>query len=556
MRSRLTAAAFVVTLAAIPVAGILQYRWIDRVAEAEQERDTARVRNALNRLASEFDAEITRAHMAFGPGPMPLSGAAWLGERMTEWTSRAPVPQVIAEAWLIPSDDEPGVRIDRSGVIIPALRGPAEFDRTGPPPWRGPGAAVGTVDGRTALIMPTMPRPFRGPPPDGPRPEGPPLPPPATRVIILDDAFLTGTFIPSLVHRHLGDGQYDVEVVRTGTDVSRADATVSLLSVRPDCLMDRPGGGRGRGMRGPGMRVFVPHVDVLGLPARDCGPAEMAHWTLVARSRGGSLASAAASFRTRSLAASAGVLLLLSGAVIALWVSVHRARVLAQRQVEFATAVSHELRTPLTVMRLAGDNLASGMALTPEQTRRYGETIRREAERLGNMVEQVLTFARAQRPDWSVRKAPVDPAAVVEGALAACDQVLRDSGVEVIREVEPNLRPVNADSNLMISAVTNLLTNAARHGSSGKWVRVRAYGNEDSVVFEVADRGPGIGSRDIRHIFKPFYRGHGAAKTKGTGLGLHLVQRIAAAHGGSVSVESASGAGAAVRIRLPREVPA
>jgi signal transduction histidine kinase len=103
----------------------------------------------------------------------------------------------------------------------------------------------------------------------------------------------------------------------------------------------------------------------------------------------------------------------------------------------------------------------------------------------------------------------------------------------------------------MISAVTNLIANAARHGGSGKWVRVRAYSSGDSVVFEVADRGPGIAARDLRHVFKPFYRGKGAAKTKGSGLGLHLVQRIAAAHGGSVSVESSTGAGAAIRIRLP-----
>jgi signal transduction histidine kinase len=82
-------------------------------------------------------------------------------------------------------------------------------------------------------------------------------------------------------------------------------------------------------------------------------------------------------------------------------------------------------------------------------------------------------------------------------------------------------------------------------------VRVRAYSGDEAVIFEVADRGQGIGSRDIRHIFKPFYRGRNAQTTKGTGLGLHLVQKIAAAHGGSVSADSAPGAGAAIRIRLP-----
>jgi len=403
-----------------------------------------------------------------------------------------------------------------------------------------------------------------GPPPGDRRPDGPPMPS-GIRVLILDETFLTETFIPRLVRRHLGEDRYDVQVRQQSNVIFRtseftnADAQVPLLSVRPDCLTDRPGGrggpGAGFGMGGPG-RGFRPHVDVLALPARDCGPAERAYWTLAVRSREGSLANAAEAFRIRSLAASAAVLLLLSAAVIALWVSVNRARVLAQRQVEFAMSVSHELRTPLTVMRLAGDNLANGIAQTPDQTRRYGVTIRREAERLGNMVEQVLTFARAERSEWTVHKTAVDAAAVVDGALAASEQLLRESGMEVIREVESNLPAVYADPNLMISAVANLLANAARHGASGKWVRVRAYGSDEAVIFEVADRGPGIGSRDMRHLFKPFYRGHASAGVKGTGLGLHLVQRIAVAHGGSVSVDSSSGAGTAVRIRLPREISA
>ena len=541
MRNRLTAAAFVLTLAAIPVAGILQYRWINRVADAEQERETGRLVQALDQLASEFDAEITRAHMAFGPGPVQ-AGTVWLSERMAEWRSRAPVPEILAEAWFIPPDDEAPLFIDRSGNLMPSHDVPAEFTRRGSP--------VTTVDGRTALVMPPPPRGGRGVPFDGPPPPRSPDdgfgPPPrfGARVIVLDDQFLKDTFIPRLARRHLGEHAYDLNIERG----SRGGTSVPLLSFRPECLME---GAVGHGARGPGPRRFRPYVDVLRLPARDCGAAVFGHWTLTVEPLEGSLAAAAASFRTRSLAASAAVLVLIAGAVIALWISVHRARVLAHRQVEFAMAVSHELKTPLTVMRLAGDNLASGIALAPEQTRRYGETIRREAERLGHMVEQVLTFARAQGPNWTARRAPVEPAALIDGALAASESVLRDSGVEVVREVEPDLPAVLADSNLMISAVTNLLANAARHGGSGKWVRVRAYSGEDSVIFEVADRGPGIGSRDLRHVFKPFYRGGGTAHVKGTGLGLHLVERIAAAHGGSVSVESAAGAGAAIRIRLP-----
>ena len=94
-------------------------------------------------------------------------------------------------------------------------------------------------------------------------------------------------------------------------------------------------------------------------------------------------------------------------------------------------SVSHELRTPLTVMRLAGDNLASGKMIAPEQVKRYGETIRTQAERLGNMVEQVLTFARSERPDWQARTDSVRPEAILEAALASAESVLRESRCEV-----------------------------------------------------------------------------------------------------------------------------
>jgi signal transduction histidine kinase len=376
---------------------------------------------------------------------------------------------------------------------------------------------------------------------------------------VLDREYLTRTVLPALADRYLGRGAYQLRIVEgdrvlSGSKEMRAGVSVRALAMRPECLlpadeMEPRSGWPEHGRRDQGS-------ELLRLPAQNCPPippeAPSGLWNLSAST---SLAASVGSFRTRNLSISFGVLLCLAGAIAALWISSRRAAELAQRQMEFAMSVSHELRTPLTVMRLAGDNLAQGIATTPEQVRRYGESIRSESERLAAMVEQVLTFARAQRPDFTVHAQPVPAHRIVDGALLAADALLTQAGFTVVREVDPDLSAANADLNLAMAALTNLVVNAIRHAASGKWVRVRATEANGRIQFEVADRGPGIGRRDLRRIFRPFYRGAHSGNTQGTGLGLHLVRRIAEAHGGGVSVESNPGAGTVVTMSIPVAVP-
>jgi len=360
---------------------------------------------------------------------------------------------------------------------------------------------------------------------------------------------MASTMIPGLVERNLGPGAWDVETgpaettAETGTERGRKpDAEIRLLTIRPECL----GADQSDGPE-----------DVLRRSSRPCQAVppddETAIWKVGLRHRSGSLAGSIETFRQRNMAISFGVLAALAAAICALWLSMRRAASLARQQMEFAMSISHELRTPLTVMRLAGDNLAQGVATNPEQVKRYGETIRREAERLSAMVEHVLTFARAQRPEFVLRAEPVAPGMIVDGALYATGTLLEEAGFTVVREAEPDLPMVRADANLLITAVTNLVMNAVRHADSGKWVRIRATADAAAgrVEFEVADQGPGIPKRELGRVFRPFYRGAGSGATRGTGLGLHLVKRIAEAHGGTVTIESNPGAGTVVTLSIP-----
>jgi signal transduction histidine kinase len=122
--------------------------------------------------------------------------------------------------------------------------------------------------------------------------------------------------------------------------------------------------------------------------------------------------------------------------------------------------------------------------------------------------------------------------------------------VPVDLEVEPGAEVVMADPDRIDLALNNLLSNAVRHGPSGRPVRVRARRVDGAVRIEVRDDGPGIAAEYQPRLFEKFYRVPGSAPG-GAGLGLSIVRDVVEAHGGRVGVESTLGAGAVFWIELP-----
>jgi signal transduction histidine kinase len=229
---------------------------------------------------------------------------------------------------------------------------------------------------------------------------------------------------------------------------------------------------------------------------------------------------------------------------------------------EFVAGVSHELRTPVAVICSAAENLADGLVHEPSQVRRYGTVVRDEGRRLAEMVEQVLEFAGAYSGRRAYGSDRVDVAAIVTGALEACDTAIREAGTTVALEVAGGLPAVQGDPGALRRAVQNLVLNALKYGGDARWLRVTAAASEDearpAVRIEVEDRGRGIPPNELGHVFEPFFRGKDAvaAQTRGFGLGLSLVDRVARAHGGRVSVVSTPGKGSVFILHLPAAPPA
>jgi signal transduction histidine kinase len=199
------------------------------------------------------------------------------------------------------------------------------------------------------------------------------------------------------------------------------------------------------------------------------------------------------------------------------------------------------------------DGLLTDPQPDPIKTREYLQLIAAENARLSRVVENFLTFAHADRGGLRLSFGPVDPAEVVRAAIAGLSSRVPAAGALRV-EVPTDLPRLLGNADALRGALANLIDNALKYtvGETRIVVRAQADGG-DHVRFEVIDNGVGIPRREQRRIFRRFHRVDDrlSGRTTGVGLGLSIVEAIARAHGGTVTVQSAPGAGSTFTLRLP-----
>jgi signal transduction histidine kinase len=247
----------------------------------------------------------------------------------------------------------------------------------------------------------------------------------------------------------------------------------------------------------------------------------------------------------------AGIVVIAAGGVVA-GTAFRRHLRLARLKTDLVASVSHELRTPLASMRVLVDGLLADREIDPAKTREYLAMMAAENTRLSRVIENFLTFSRLERRRHQFVFSPVAPRAVVENAVA----VVRDRvppGCAIGVEIAPNLPAAIADPDALATALVNLLDNALKYTPADKRIAVSARQDGGDVVFAVEDNGIGIPAREQRRIFRRFYRVDQrlSSDTNGVGLGLSIVDFIARAHGGTVSVRSGDGRGSTFSLRVP-----
>jgi two-component system OmpR family sensor kinase len=220
-----------------------------------------------------------------------------------------------------------------------------------------------------------------------------------------------------------------------------------------------------------------------------------------------------------------------------------------ERLRRFLADASHELRTPLTSIRGYAEIFDRGARDRPEDLATSMRHIRSEANRMSELVDDLLLLARLDR-ERPLAHEQVE----LTGVAAAAVDAARVKAPERTVTFAP-LPPVvvTGDDNRLRQVIDNLLTNAINHTPAGTPIDVSVRADGTTALVTVADRGPGIAPEDRAHIFEPFHRADPsrARATGGVGLGLAIVSAIATAHGGTVGVDSLPGSGASFWVRLP-----
>jgi two-component system phosphate regulon sensor histidine kinase PhoR len=227
-----------------------------------------------------------------------------------------------------------------------------------------------------------------------------------------------------------------------------------------------------------------------------------------------------------------------SGGLVAVLHDLTEAESIERTRRDFIANVSHELRTPLTSIQGYAETLLDGVN-SDETLRDFLEIIRKNAQRMARLTEDLLILARVESGDKKLQLRPVAAAELLRDASDYFHDHCADSGMtfEVVNEA---LKMVSADRDAIFQVFSNLIDNASKYASQGGRILIGAHDVEGFVQFYVRDFGPGIASEHLPRLFERFYRVDKARSREsgGTGLGLAIAKHIMLAHGGSITAES------------------
>ena len=244
--------------------------------------------------------------------------------------------------------------------------------------------------------------------------------------------------------------------------------------------------------------------------------------------------------------------LILAGATVIFiyWNKQHR---LIRMQRVFVSNVTHELKSPVASIQLALETLAF-REMSEDKRREFIAMMLDDTERLSTLIDRILGAARIEKMRGRYRLESVSMRHFLESVLEEDRHLYEKDGHTIVLEKGKDAR-VAIDRSAMRVVLANLLENAARYSPRGSKIRLKLHRDLRSCRLDVIDNGDGIQGKDLKNIFKMFWRGSEgpSSRVRGTGLGLYIVRNIVRDHRGKVWASSQGvGRGSVFSVRLPR----
>jgi two-component system sensor histidine kinase KdpD len=217
--------------------------------------------------------------------------------------------------------------------------------------------------------------------------------------------------------------------------------------------------------------------------------------------------------------------------------------------------VSHDLRTPLAAITGSISSLLENGKRLDESTRHdLLLNVHDEAERLERLVTNLLEMTKLEAKSVRPKLEPQHPGEVASSALMRVEKKL--DGRKLTTRLAPDMPLVPMDALLIEQVLVNLLENSLKYAPAESPIELSARTDENGLIVEVADRGPGLPEEDLKKVFEKFYRGPQKEMRGGAGLGLAICKGIVEIHGGNITAENRPGGGALFSFTIPLVPPA
>ncbi|PWT94026.1 MAG: hypothetical protein C5B54_00790 [Acidobacteria bacterium] len=227
---------------------------------------------------------------------------------------------------------------------------------------------------------------------------------------------------------------------------------------------------------------------------------------------------------------------------------------LDQIRKDFVANVSHELRTPLTAIRGSIEILLDGALLNPDEAKKFLEIMDKQLRNIQNVVSDMLKLASVEDGRTINRREMVEVSTLVDDVITVVQPLAAKKKQELKIQVPDSLILLSIDPMQISDALMNVLDNAVKYTDENGKITFRVSLQDDEVIFQISDNGPGISREQLPRIFERFYRVDKSRSREmgGTGLGLSIAKHAIENHGGTIAVQSDLGHGSTFTIRLPQ----